>query len=50
MPPDKLALGVPARIARDVADEEREYARFAVENYLRLNRRHAGREYPNWSA
>jgi carbonic anhydrase/acetyltransferase-like protein (isoleucine patch superfamily) len=49
IPAGKLALGVPARVARDVTDEERAYIRFAVENYLRLNREHTAGRYPNWN-
>lgn len=40
VPDGKLVLGVPGRIVRDVTTREREYIRFVVENYLKLNRRY----------
>ena len=49
VPPGKLVLGIPARVARDVTDQEREYIGFALENYARLNRMHASGHYPNWN-
>jgi len=49
VPPDKLAMDILARIMRDVSDREREYIRFAVKNYLRLNRRRATGCYPSWN-
>jgi carbonic anhydrase/acetyltransferase-like protein (isoleucine patch superfamily) len=47
VPDGKLVLGVPAKIVRDTTPAEREYIRFVVENYVRLNRRHAAGEFPN---
>lgn len=49
VPDGKLILGVPARVVRDVTDAERQYIRFVVENYVRLNKRHAAGEFPNWN-
>ncbi|HMQ15417.1 MAG TPA: gamma carbonic anhydrase family protein [Phycisphaerae bacterium] len=50
IPDGKLALGTPARVVRDVTDEERAYIRYVVENYRKLGRAHAAGAYPNWSA
>jgi len=49
VPAGKLALGIPARIVRDVSDQERGYVDYALENYARLNRDHAAGRYPNWN-
>lgn len=49
IPAGKLARGVPARITRDVSDNDREYIAFVLENYQRLNRLHARGIYPNAS-
>ena len=46
VPDGKLALGVPARVIRDLTAAEREYIDFVLENYLRLNREHARGRYP----
>jgi len=50
VPPGKLVLGVPGRVARDVSDSERDYVRFVVESYRKLNRIHAAGRVPNWNA
>lgn len=47
IPPGKLLAGVPAKIIRDVNDEDRGYIRFVIDNYQRLNREHAAGKYPN---
>jgi carbonic anhydrase/acetyltransferase-like protein (isoleucine patch superfamily) len=47
VPAGKVALGVPARLVRDVSDADREYAGFVVGNYLRLGREHGAGRYPN---
>lgn len=47
--PGKVALGMPARVVRDVTDADREYQRFVVTNYLRLGPEHAAGRYPKWS-
>ncbi|MCC6357252.1 MAG: gamma carbonic anhydrase family protein [Phycisphaerales bacterium] len=50
VPPGKLVIGLPARIARDLTARDREYIRFVVENYQKLNRLHAAGKYPNYAA
>ena len=49
VPDGKLVLGVPAKITRDVSDQEREYIGFALHNYAELGRKHAAGCYPNWN-
>lgn len=46
IPDGKMVLGAPAKILRDVTDQDRQYVRFVVENYLKLNRQHAAGMYP----
>lgn len=50
VPAGKLVLGLPARIQRDLTPRDREYIRFVVENYQKLNRLHAAGKYPNHTA
>lgn len=47
IPDGKLVMGVPARIVRDTTPTEREYVRFVIENYIKLNRMHAAGMFPN---
>ncbi|MGE3182213.1 MAG: gamma carbonic anhydrase family protein [Phycisphaerae bacterium] len=47
VPDNKVVLGVPGRVVRDVTEADREYIRFVVENYRKLNREHAGGKFPN---
>ncbi len=47
IPPGKVVVGVPAKIARDVRDEDRRYIDLVNDRYIDLNRRHAAGEYPN---
>lgn len=49
VPPGKLVMGLPAKALRDVTQDERRYVAYALENYARLNRDHAGGRYPNWN-
>ena len=49
VPAGKLALGIPAKIVRDVSERERGYVDYALENYARLNCDHAAGRYPNWN-
>lgn len=49
VPPGKLVAGVPGKVVRDVSDEQAKYVEYALENYARLNRDHAGGRYPNWN-
>lgn len=44
--PGRVVFGVPARVIRTVTPQDREYVRFVVENYQRLNRLHAAGMYP----
>lgn len=48
VPDGKLVMGVPAKVARDVNDEERRYIRYVIDNYQKLGRRHAAGWYPNY--
>jgi carbonic anhydrase/acetyltransferase-like protein (isoleucine patch superfamily) len=50
VPPGRVVVGVPGKVVREVTDKDREYIRFVVGNYLRLNREHAAGRYPNWNA
>ncbi|MBI5863232.1 MAG: gamma carbonic anhydrase family protein [Planctomycetes bacterium] len=47
VPPGKVVVGIPARVIRDVTDEDRAYISFVIENYVRLGRVHASGTYPN---
>jgi carbonic anhydrase/acetyltransferase-like protein (isoleucine patch superfamily) len=47
VPAGTVALGVPARIVRDVAERDRDYARFVVANYVRLGGAHRAGVFPN---
>ena len=49
VPPGKLVMGIPARVVRDVTDEDRRYLKRALQNYRRLGREHAAGRYPNHS-
>lgn len=46
VPDGKLVVGLPARVARDVTEKDREYVGFVIDNYLRLGREHAAGKYP----
>lgn len=48
IPNGKLVMGVPARVVRDCGPKERDYVRFVVENYLKLNREHQAGKYPGF--
>lgn len=50
VPDGKVLLGVPARVVRDATEQDREYIRFVVENYLLLNCAHRDGKFPNWDA
>lgn len=50
VPSGRVLFGVPARVIRTVTDQDRDYIRFVVENYQRLNRLHAAGMYPNVAA
>lgn len=47
VPDGKLVMGVPGKIIRDTTPTEREYVKFVVENYRKLNAQHAAGMYPN---
>ncbi len=49
VPDGKVIMGVPGRVVRDVTEQEREYMRYVVRNYIELGRRHAAGEYPGAS-
>jgi len=49
VPSEKLVMGLPGRVLRDVTDDERAYVAYALQNYARLNREHAAGRYPNWT-
>ena len=46
IPAGSVVVGVPGRVVREVNERDREYMKFVVDNYLRLNREHAGGKYP----
>lgn len=46
VPAAKVVMGVPARIIRDVGPREADYARFVIDNYIRLGREYAAGIYP----
>lgn len=46
IPAGRVVFGVPARVIRTVTPQDREYVRFVVDNYQRLNRLHAAGMYP----
>jgi len=50
VPDGKVIMGIPGRVTRDVTDEERNYFRYVVENYMELGRLHAAKKYPNAAA
>lgn len=50
LPAGTVAMGRPARVTREVTDEDRRYMRYVVENYVKLGRLHAGGMYPNAAA
>lgn len=50
VPPGKVVMGMPARIVRDVTDDDRRYIDFVIDNYLRLNGLHAAGRFATWSA
>lgn len=49
VPDGKVVAGLPARIVRDVTDDDRRYIRYVVENYRKLGREHAAGRYPSCS-
>ena len=49
VPPGKLVMGIPARVLRDVTEDERGYVAYALQNYARLNHDHTAGRYPNWT-
>ena len=49
VPAGKLVAGVPAKVIREVTEQQRGYVDYALENYARLNRDHAAGRYPNWN-
>ncbi len=48
IPDGKVAVGVPARVARDVRDADRQYLARVANTYVQLGRAHAAGQYPNW--
>ncbi len=50
IPDGKMVMGMPAKIVREVTDEERAYIRHVIENYVQLGRLHARGDYPNAAA
>ncbi len=47
IPDGKLVVGLPARITRDVTQEDREYLDRVGASYIVLGRQHAAGRYPN---
>jgi carbonic anhydrase/acetyltransferase-like protein (isoleucine patch superfamily) len=50
VPSGKVLMGVPAKVVRDVTEEDLKVIDEVVENYLRLGRRHSSGEFPNIAA
>ncbi len=50
IPDGKMVMGLPAKIVRDVTENERKYMQYVVSNYIELGKRHAAGEYPNAAA
>ncbi len=50
IPDGKVVMGLPGAIIRDTTEEERAYARYVVERYAELGRKHAAGLYPNAAA
>ncbi len=46
VPPGKVLVGIPARVARDVSDDDRRYVQFVIARYVDLGRRHAAGAFP----
>jgi carbonic anhydrase/acetyltransferase-like protein (isoleucine patch superfamily) len=46
VPDGQVLVGIPARAARGVTDEDRRYIAFVNQRYLELGRRHAAGEFP----
>lgn len=49
VPDGKVVLGIPARVARDVSDEDRRYMQRVCSAYIQLGQEHAAGRYPPWS-
>ena len=49
VPEAKLVAGIPARLVRNISDDDRRYVERALRNYLRLNREHTAGRYPNFN-
>jgi carbonic anhydrase/acetyltransferase-like protein (isoleucine patch superfamily) len=49
VPEAKLVAGIPARLVRDISDDDRRYVERALRNYQRLNREHTAGRYPNFN-
>jgi carbonic anhydrase/acetyltransferase-like protein (isoleucine patch superfamily) len=47
IPDNSVVIGAPGRVIRTTSEKDRQYIRFVVENYLRLNPLHAAGLYPN---
>ena len=47
VPQGKVVMGIPAKVVRDVNQDDRRYAGHVVESYLALGRRHAAGQFPN---
>lgn len=47
VPDGQVVIGVPARVVRELRDEERAYIERVVSGYVALGRAHAAGDYPN---
>lgn len=47
IPAGMVAVGVPARVVREVGERDREYVRFVIDNYVRLGREHRAGRFPS---
>ena len=50
VPDGSVALGTPAKVAREVRPIEREYMDDVVRRYVALAQRHVAGEFPDWGA
>jgi len=50
VPAGQIVVGVPARVARAVTDDDRQYMQRVCTGYIQLGREHAAGLYPPWSA
>ena len=50
IPDNKVVMGVPAAVVRDVTDADQKYMRLVVQSYMELGRLHAAGRYPGFQS